>query len=69
MHAKLKAQELYDTFQQYKWDEKNGYMPDNAETKKVAGKVIDEIEKQADIWGVNSVRAYWVQVRQYLNEL
>ena len=28
-----------------------------------------EIEKQADIWGVNSVRAYWVQVRQYLNEL
>lgn len=69
MSPELKAQELYDTFHQYRWDKIWGYIPDNTETKKVAGKVIDEIEKQADNWGVNSVRAYWVQVRQYLNKL
>lgn len=69
MSPKLKAETLYDTFQQYKWDERDGYMPDDAETKKVVGKVIDEIEKQADNWGVNSVRGYWVEVRYALNAL
>lgn len=34
MNAKLKAEVLFDKFQQYKWDETNGYMPDDAETKK-----------------------------------
>ena len=69
MSPKLKAETLYDTFQQYRWDETDGYMPDDAETKKVVGKVIDEIEKQADNWGVNSVRGYWVEVRYALNAL
>ena len=44
-------------------------MPDDTETKKVVGKVIDEIGKQADNWGVNSVRGYWVEVRYALNAL
>jgi hypothetical protein len=69
MNAKLKAAVLFDKFQQYKWDETNGYMPDDEETKKVAGKVIDEIENQADNWGVNSVQGYWVEVRYALNDL
>ena len=66
MSPTLKAETLYNTFQQYRWDEKNGYMPDDVETKKVVEKVIDEIIKQADNWGVTSVRGYWVEVRYAL---
>jgi hypothetical protein len=69
MNAKLKAEVLFDKFQQYKWDETNGYMPDDAETKKEVNKVIDEIELQAENWGVISVRGYWVEVRRALNAL
>jgi hypothetical protein len=69
MPPKLKAETLFDTFHQYRWDEKHGYVPDDVETKKVVGKVIDEIEKQADNWGVNSVRGYWVEVRYALKAL
>ena len=64
-----KAEALYGTFQQYRWDEKDGYMPDDAETKRVVGKVIDEIQEQADNWGINFVRIYWVDVRRALNAL
>lgn len=69
MNAKLKAEVLFDKFQQYKWDETMGYMPDDAETKKEVNKVIDEIELQAENWGVVSVRGYWVEVRRALNAL
>ncbi len=69
MSPKLKAETLYETFQQYRWDEKDGYMPDDIETKKTVSNVIDEIEKQANNWGVNSVRGYWVEVRYYLKAL
>lgn len=69
MNAKLKAEVLFDKFQQYKWDETNGYMPDDEETIKEVNKVIDEIELQAENWGVVSVRGYWVEVRRALNAL
>lgn len=69
MKAKLKAEVLFDKFQQYKWDETKGYMPDDEETKKEVNKVIDEIELQAENWGVVSVRGYWVEVRRALNAL
>ena len=56
MSAELKAIELYDKFQQYGWDDTNGFIPDDKETKHHVNKVIDEIELQADNWGVVSVR-------------
>jgi hypothetical protein len=69
MSAELKAKELYDKFQQYDWHKDDGWMPDNLETKKTVNKVIDEIEWQADNWGVVSERAFWLEVRRVLNGL
>jgi len=67
MSPKLKAEDLLEKFQQYEWDEDNGYMPSDKETNKVVNKVIDEIELQAENWGVVSVRKYWVDVRRAVN--
>jgi hypothetical protein len=69
MDADLKAQELFDKFQQYTWHEIDGYVSDDTLTKKEVQKVIDEIELQADNWGVTSVRAYWREVRRVLISL
>ena len=69
MSAEEKAKELFTTFQQYYWSDDLGWMPDEDESKKMAGKVIDEIERQAENWGVTSVKAYWQNVRRSLNAL
>lgn len=69
MSPEEKAKELFTTFHQYDWDEERGWMPNDTESKKMAGKVIDEIELQAENWGVTSVRAYWRSVRVALNAL
>lgn len=69
MSAEQKALELFESFHQYDWDEEKGWMPNEEESKKMASKVIDEIEKQAEEWGVTSVRAYWKQVRVALNSI
>lgn len=67
MTPKLKAEDLLETFEQYEWDDEKGYMPSDKETKKAVNKVIDEIELQADNWGVVSVRKYWLDVRREVN--
>lgn len=69
MTPRQKAAELYTTFQQYDWDEVEGFVPAHNQTVKTVGLVIDEIEKQADNWGVVSVQAYWKQVRVELNTI
>ena len=69
MSENLKAQEMYDCFHVYQWDEKEGYVTDDKETKKMVNRVIDEIEKQANNWGVISVKAYWQKVRSALNAI
>ena len=67
MNPKAKAQEMYDCFHVYQWDTRQGYITDDFETKKMVGRVIDEIELQAKNWGVVSVKAYWLNVRKELN--
>ena len=67
MNTKEKAEDLLETFEQYEWDDDKGYMPSDKETKKAVNKVIDEIELQAENWGVVSVRKYWVDVRREVN--
>jgi len=67
MSAKEKAEDLLEKFEQYEWDDDKGYMPSDKETKKAVNKVIDEIELQAENWGVVSVRKYWVDVRRAVN--
>jgi hypothetical protein len=69
MSPREKAAELYTKFQQYHWDETDGYMPDHDQTIKTVNLVIDEIETQAENWGVNSVKAYWIQVRNELKTI
>ncbi|AGO48539.1 hypothetical protein Phi18:3_gp027 [Cellulophaga phage phi18:3] len=65
--AREKAKDLIQKFEQYEWDNDNGYMPSDNETRKSVNKVIDEIELQAENWGVVSVRKYWVDVRNEVN--
>jgi len=67
MSTKEKAEDLLEKFEQYEWDDDKGYMPSDKETKKAVNKVIDEIELQAENWGVVSVRKYWVDVRRVVN--
>jgi hypothetical protein len=66
MTTKEKAHELYETFHQYDWEEDKGWSSSDSQSKQMAAKVIDEIEKQADNWGVISVRDYWIEVRKEL---
>jgi ribonuclease HII len=67
MSTREKAKDLLEKFEQYEWDDDKGYMPSDIETKKAVNKVIDEIELQAENWGVVSVRKYWVDVRRAVN--
>jgi len=60
---KEKALELYNTFQQYTWDDELGWMPDSKETKNVVVKVIDEIKK------VVPNNPYWKLVRKAVMQL
>ena len=69
MQAEEKAKEVFTTFQQYYWADDLGWMPDEDESKKMAGRVIDEIERQAENWGITSVKAYWKEVRLSLNAI
>jgi hypothetical protein len=69
MSPREEAAELYTKFQQYYWDETEGFMPDHDQTIKTVNLVIDEIETQAENWGVNSVKAYWIQVRNELKTI
>jgi len=69
MTAKEKALELYNNFHQYDWEEDEGWSSSDVQSKQMASKVIDEIEKQADNWGVVSVRAYWIEVRKELHNI
>ncbi len=69
MTARTKAYELYDNFHQYDWEEDKGWSSSDVQSKQMASKVIDEIEKQADNWGVISIRAYWIEVRKELHNI
>lgn len=69
MTPEEKAKELFTTFQQYDWDNEIGFIPSEEESKKMASKVIDEIERQAENWGVISVKSYWLSVRKALNSI
>jgi len=77
MTPKEKALELYDKFQQYLWDEVDGFMPDNKETKKTVHKVIDEIESALTEYGamsgelqnMDSDWRFWQSVKEQLNNL
>lgn len=62
---------LYDKFQQYRWDEVDGYMPDSDATKKIAGKVIDEILEVLYQWDLDddNVKKWWADCRTSLNAL
>ena len=70
MTAKEKAENLYNKFQQYTWDDLYGYMPDDLETKKVAGKVIDELQDLLVNWGYHGEDlAFYVECKSFLNAL
>jgi hypothetical protein len=61
MTPEEKAKELFDKFHQYLWNDREGYMPDDIGTKNIVNKVINEIQLQADDWGISS--NYWIDVR------
>ena len=65
MSPKEKAEDLITKFHQYDWDEVKGWTPNEQETKKMVGKVIDEIEACAEEWGVTSL--HWKAVRKEVN--
>lgn len=66
MEAKEKALEFYNKFQQYYWDENNGWMPDDKETKKLCEKIIQEI---INILFQHHEIDFWKKVKQEMISL
>lgn len=69
MSPKEKAQELYDTFTVQDFNPIKGFFTNIDETKNLAKRSVEQIELQAKNWGVNSVRAYWVEVKKEIENL
>lgn len=76
MIPKEKAKELYDVFQQYRWDEEDGYMPCDIETKKMANKAVDKIIEELSNWFGGEYNEwdkqrfmYWKEVKQEIEKL
>lgn len=69
MSPSSKAKDLFEKFCQYDWNEDTGWLPNSESTVEMVSKVIDEIETNAQLWGVNSVQGYWIKVREELEKL
>lgn len=70
MESKEKARELYDKFQCYYWHEKDGFMPDDKETKKVCKAIVDEIisaceYNNVEVWNTD----WWNKVKEKIDKI
>lgn len=65
-----KALEFHEKFQQYKWDDKDGFLPDHKETKKICINIINEIIDACEYNNVESWNTdWWNRVKSEINKV
>jgi hypothetical protein len=71
MTPKEKAMYLYNKFQLYRWDEIDGFLPDDIETKKFLLKLVDEFNVliKFRIVNKNYTSNYWEDVKNEIKKI